>query len=69
MPLSPPKTPKSGKGKGTAPTIGIVSLDCPKVLVDSERIITRLRAEGYVLLPDYGGADAVVVKQVWLSHY
>ena len=62
MPPSPPKTPKPGKGKGAAPTIGLVSLGCPKALVDSERIITRLRAEGYVLSPDYAGADAVVVN-------
>ena len=44
------------------PTIGMVSLGCPKALVDSERILTRLRAEGYAISPDYGGADAVVVN-------
>lgn len=42
--------------------IGIVSLGCPKALVDSERIITRLRAEGYEISPDYHGADAVLVN-------
>lgn len=42
--------------------IGIVSLGCPKALVDSERIITRLRAEGYEISPDYQGADAVLVN-------
>jgi ribosomal protein S12 methylthiotransferase len=42
--------------------IGIVSLGCPKALVDSERIITRLRAEGYDIAPDYQGADAVIVN-------
>ena len=42
------------------PTIGMVSLGCPKALVDSERILTRLRAEGYAISPDYGGADAVI---------
>ena len=42
--------------------IGLVSLGCPKALVDSEHIITRLRAEGYVLSPDYVGADLVVVN-------
>lgn len=45
-----------------APTIGMVSLGCPKALVDSERILTRLRAEGYGLSPDYAGADAVIVN-------
>ena len=44
------------------PRIGFVSLGCPKALVDSERIITRLRAEGYELSPSYEGADAVVVN-------
>ncbi|MEQ1929114.1 MAG: 30S ribosomal protein S12 methylthiotransferase RimO [Parvularculaceae bacterium] len=42
--------------------IGIVSLGCPKALVDSERIITRLKAEGYEIAPDYRGADAVLVN-------
>ncbi len=46
----------------TTPTIGIVSLGCPKALVDSERIITRLRSEGYALSADYAGADLVVVN-------
>ena len=45
-----------------APRIGVVSLGCPKALVDSERIMTRLRAEGYELAPDYEGADAVLVN-------
>ncbi|MEO1779541.1 MAG: 30S ribosomal protein S12 methylthiotransferase RimO [Pseudomonadota bacterium] len=43
-------------------TIGMVSLGCPKALVDSERILTRLRAEGYGISPDYAGADAVIVN-------
>lgn len=47
---------------GRAPRVGFVSLGCPKALVDSERIISRLRAEGYVLSADYGGADVVVVN-------
>ena len=42
--------------------IGFVSLGCPKALVDSERILTRLRAEGYELVGDYEGADLVVVN-------
>jgi ribosomal protein S12 methylthiotransferase len=45
-----------------APTIGIVSLGCPKALVDSERIVTRLRSEGYALSGSYEGADLVVVN-------
>ena len=47
-----PKTPK----------IGFVSLGCPKALVDSERILTRLRAEGYQVAPNYASADLVVVN-------
>ena len=46
----------------TQPKVGIVSLGCPKALVDSERIITRLRAEGYQIAPDYQGADLVLVN-------
>ena len=44
------------------PTIGMVSLGCPKALVDSERILTRLRAEGYAISSDYHGAEAVIVN-------
>ena len=44
------------------PKIGFVSLGCPKATVDSERILTRLRAEGYGLAPTYDGADLVVVN-------
>ena len=44
------------------PKVGFVSLGCPKALVDSERIITKLRSEGYAIAPDYAGADAVVVN-------
>ena len=51
------ETARSGQ-----PTIGMVSLGCPKALVDSERILTRLRAEGYGISNDYAGADAVVVN-------
>jgi ribosomal protein S12 methylthiotransferase len=42
--------------------IGMVSLGCPKALVDSERILTRLRADGYAMSPDYTGADVVLVN-------
>src|SRR2546428_13865567 len=45
-----------------APRVSFVSLGCPKALVDSERIITRLRAEGYELARDHRGADLVVVN-------
>jgi len=45
-----------------APKIGFVSLGCPKALVDSERILTQLRAEGYAISPDYDDADLVVVN-------
>ncbi len=46
----------------TTPRIGFVSLGCPKALVDSERILSRLRAEGYETAADYAGADVVVVN-------
>jgi ribosomal protein S12 methylthiotransferase len=45
-----------------APRVGFVSLGCPKALVDSEQILTRLRAEGYDISPSYDGADLVVVN-------
>src|ERR1700740_2834299 len=45
-----------------APRIGFVSLGCPKALVDSERILTQLRAEGYEVAPTYQAADVVVVN-------
>jgi ribosomal protein S12 methylthiotransferase len=54
------KTPDSRRAG--QPTIGMVSLGCPKALVDSERILTRLRAEGYAISPDYAGANAVIVN-------
>ena len=44
------------------PKVGFVSLGCPKALVDSEGILTRLRAEGYLISPSYDGADLVVVN-------
>ncbi len=46
----------------TTPRIGFVSLGCPKALVDSERILSRLKAEGYHTTSDYGDADLVVVN-------
>ena len=46
----------------TNPTVGMVSLGCPKALVDSERILTQLRTDGYRISPDYEGADVVLVN-------
>src|ERR1700755_3506643 len=48
--------------QGVAPKVSFVSLGCPKALVDSERIITRLRAEGYELARKHDGADIVIVN-------
>lgn len=45
-----------------SPKVGFVSLGCPKALVDSERILTQLRTEGYEIVPHYDGADVVVVN-------
>ena len=45
-----------------APKVGFVSLGCPKALVDSERILTKLRSEGYDVAPSYDSADVVVVN-------
>jgi len=47
---------------GAQPKIGLVSLGCPKALVDSERIMSTLRAQGYAFSPDYAGADVVLVN-------
>ena len=44
------------------PRVGMVSLGCPKNLVDSERILGKLRSEGYAMSPDYQGADVVLVN-------
>ncbi|WP_163055670.1 30S ribosomal protein S12 methylthiotransferase RimO [Acidithiobacillus ferrooxidans] len=49
-------------GANRPPKVGFVSLGCPKATVDSERILTRLRAEGYLLVGDYANADVVVVN-------
>ena len=53
--------PRAKKSK-LPPKVGFVSLGCPKALVDSERIITKLRSEGYEIARDYSGADVVVVN-------
>jgi len=57
----PPKQPRRPANAGE-PSIGFVSLGCPKALVDSEDILTRLSAEGYAIAPTYDGADLVVVN-------
>ncbi|WP_313623781.1 30S ribosomal protein S12 methylthiotransferase RimO [Achromobacter sp.] len=51
-----------GATPGRAPRVGFVSLGCPKALVDSERILTQLRTEGYEVTPEYNDADVVVVN-------
>src|ERR1700720_77713 len=56
VPQAAPAAPKR------APKVGFVSLGCPKALVDSERILTHLRAEGYEVAPSYDAADVVVVN-------
>ncbi|WP_118136231.1 30S ribosomal protein S12 methylthiotransferase RimO [Oceanicella sp. SM1341] len=63
--LRPDRAPApllDGTARPGQPRVGMVSLGCPKALVDSERILTRLRAEGYAISPDYAGADAVIVN-------
>jgi ribosomal protein S12 methylthiotransferase len=52
----------SRRSGAQVPTVGFVSLGCPKALVDSERILTQLRAEGYRIAPTYDDADLVVVN-------
>ena len=54
--------PPDASRRPRIPKIGFVSLGCPKATVDSERILTQLRAEGYGLSPDYAGADLVIVN-------
>ncbi|WP_429204917.1 30S ribosomal protein S12 methylthiotransferase RimO [Massilia sp. UYP11] len=57
-------TPAAGAGSSAnaAPKVGFVSLGCPKALVDSEQILTQLRAEGYQTANSYDGADLVIVN-------
>jgi len=63
-PRRPEATPARARPATTAamPRVGFVSLGCPKALVDSEQIVTQLRAEGYAIAPTYEGADLVVVN-------
>lgn len=53
---------KQHESNKSAPSVGFVSLGCAKALVDSERILTQLRAEGYAFSPGYDGADVVIVN-------
>jgi ribosomal protein S12 methylthiotransferase len=55
-------TTRARRANAKVPTVGMVSLGCPKALVDSERIVTQLRAEGYALSGSYDGADLVIVN-------
>jgi ribosomal protein S12 methylthiotransferase len=55
-------SPEARSPAAAAPRVGFVSLGCPKALVDSERILTQLRAEGYLISPTYDSADVVVVN-------
>lgn len=56
------RAPTRPRRRSKPPSIGFVSLGCAKALVDAERILTRLRAEGYAIAPSYEGADLVVVN-------
>ena len=60
--MARPAPVRSRARPAPAPRVGFVSLGCPKALVDSEQILTRLRAEGYAIAPSYDGADLVVVN-------
>ncbi len=63
MPTTIPVRARRAKhARQQAPRVGFVSLGCPKALVDSEQIVTQLRAEGYAIAPTYAGADLVVVN-------
>ena len=55
-------TPEHPSAAVRPPRVGFVSLGCPKATVDSERILTQLRAEGYAMTPSYAGADLVIVN-------
>src|ERR1700683_4306825 len=68
-PPAPPSAPaptattsRRSRSRARVPKVGFVSLGCPKALVDSERILTQLRAEGYEVAPTYDDADVVVVN-------
>ena len=58
----PRTTRDAAPERAAAPAVGFVSLGCPKALVDSEQVLTRLRADGYRVVPSYAEADLVVVN-------
>ena len=60
--MKPAEKPARRRSRATPPKVGFVSLGCPKAMVDSERILTQLRAEGYDIAGDYAGSDLVVVN-------
>ncbi len=60
--LSPPPPPSLSPKKLSVPKVGVVSLGCPKALVDSERIMTQLRSEGYQFTGTHDDADVVIVN-------
>ena len=60
--MSPVDRSAPRRSRKSPPKVGFVSLGCPKAMVDSERILTQLRAEGYEIAGDYGGSDLVVVN-------
>lgn len=62
MPAASPRSRRKSAPAAAAPKVGFVSLGCPKALVDSERILTQLRAEGYETVPSYDAADVVIVN-------
>jgi ribosomal protein S12 methylthiotransferase len=67
LPMAATRSPAAARSRKprvakAAPKVGFVSLGCPKALVDSERILTQLRAEGYETAPAYDAADVVVVN-------
>ena len=62
LPILKPIAAKPKTKPGAAPRVGFVSLGCPKALVDSERILTQLRVEGYDIVQTYDDADVVVVN-------
>jgi ribosomal protein S12 methylthiotransferase len=60
--ISSRRRPQRLAARKGVPAVGFVSLGCPKALVDSERIVTQLRAEGYTISATYTDADLVVVN-------
>ncbi|MCZ2414975.1 MAG: 30S ribosomal protein S12 methylthiotransferase RimO, partial [Burkholderiales bacterium] len=60
--MSRPEKSAPRRRRKPLPRVGFVSLGCPKAMVDSERILTQLRAEGYEIAGDYAGSDLVVVN-------